>query len=143
MLPRCRAEKWLMNVRSLVTSLYLAWRGITLYLCQCFIRLFMGLGSLCDNLTEPYVFCCYRRSSTIHCRLQSALSSFTEQVWPLQDYAGTNAAQYAGLYSIARAEPDGTRAETRIRLSPKRTVGASVQSTARSRVVRISLSNAG
>ena len=49
---------------------------------------------------------------------------------------------------IARAEPDGTRAEIRFRLSPKRTspfksVGASVQSTAGSRVVRISLSNAG
>jgi len=49
---------------------------------------------------------------------------------------------------IARAERDGTRAETRFRLSPKRTspfksVGASVQSTAGSRGVRISLSNAG
>ena len=44
---------------------------------------------------------------------------------------------------IARAERDGTRAETRFRLSPKRTgpfksVGASVQSTAGSRGVRIS-----
>ena len=49
---------------------------------------------------------------------------------------------------IARAEHDGTRAETRFRLSPKRTspfktVRASVQSTAGSRGVRISLSNAG
>ena len=49
---------------------------------------------------------------------------------------------------IARAETVGTRAETRFRLSPKRTspfksVGASVQSTAGSRGVRISLSNAG
>ena len=49
---------------------------------------------------------------------------------------------------IARAERDGTRAETRFRLSPKRTsplksVGASVQSTAGSRGVRISLSNVG
>ena len=47
---------------------------------------------------------------------------------------------------IARAECDGTRAENRFRLSPKRTspfksVGASVQSTAGSRGVRISLSN--
>ena len=47
---------------------------------------------------------------------------------------------------IARAERDGTRAETRIRLSPKRTspfksVGASVQSTTGSRGVRISSSN--
>ena len=52
------------------------------------------------------------------------------------------------IYIIARAERDGTRAETRFRLSPKRTspftsVGASVQSTAGSRGVRISLSNAG
>jgi len=50
--------------------------------------------------------------------------------------------------SIARAERDGTCAETRFCLSPKRTspfklVGASVQSTAGSRGVRISLSNAG
>ena len=49
---------------------------------------------------------------------------------------------------IARAERDGTRAETRFRLSPKRkgpfkSVGASVQSTVGSRVVRISFSNAG
>ena len=49
---------------------------------------------------------------------------------------------------IARVERDGTRAETRFRLSPKRTnpfksVGASVQSTAGSRGVRISFSNAG
>ena len=49
---------------------------------------------------------------------------------------------------IAPAERDGTRAETRFRLSPKRTspfksVGVSVQSTAGSRGVRISLSNAG
>ena len=49
---------------------------------------------------------------------------------------------------IARAERDVTRAETRFRLSPKRTspfksAGESVQSTAGSRVVRICLSNAG
>ena len=49
---------------------------------------------------------------------------------------------------IAHAERDGTRAETRFLLSPKRTspfksVGASVQSTAGSRGVRISFSNAG
>ena len=54
----------------------------------------------------------------------------------------------AQLFIIARAERDGTRAETRFRLSPKRTslfksVGASVQSTAGSRGVPISLSNAG
>ena len=48
----------------------------------------------------------------------------------------------------AGAEPDGTRVETRFRLSPKRTspfnsAGDSVQSTSGSRGVRISLSNAG
>ena len=47
---------------------------------------------------------------------------------------------------IARAERDGTRAETRIRLSPKRTspfksVRASVESTTGSRGVRISSNN--
>ena len=47
-----------------------------------------------------------------------------------------------------RLKRDGTRAETRFRLSPKRTssfkpAGASVQSTAGSRGVRISGSNAG
>jgi hypothetical protein len=50
--------------------------------------------------------------------------------------------------TIARAEPDGTRAETRFRLSPERTspfksAGASVQSTTGSPGVRISVSNAG
>ena len=47
-----------------------------------------------------------------------------------------------------RLKCDGTRAETRVRLSAKRTspfksAGASVQSTAGSRVVRISCSNVG
>jgi len=47
-----------------------------------------------------------------------------------------------------RLKRDGTRAETRFRLSPKRTspfksAGASVQSNADSRGVRISVSNAG
>ena len=50
--------------------------------------------------------------------------------------------------SRARAEPDGTRAETTFRLSPKRTspfksAGESVQSTVGSRGVRISVSKAG
>ena len=54
---------------------------------------------------------------------------------------------YGIIAAIARAERDGTRAETRFRLSPKRTspfksVGASVQSTAGSRGVLISFSNA-
>jgi len=47
----------------------------------------------------------------------------------------------------ARLKPDGTRAETRFRHSPKRTstfksAGASVQSTTGSQGVRISVSNA-
>jgi len=47
-----------------------------------------------------------------------------------------------------RLKSDGTRAETRFRLSPKRTspfksTGASVQLTAGSRGVRISVSNGG
>ena len=51
-----------------------------------------------------------------------------------------------GSEGIARAERDGTRAETRFRLSPKwtspfKSVGASVQSTTGSRGVRISSSN--
>ena len=54
----------------------------------------------------------------------------------------------AHFISRARAEPDGTRAETTFRLSPKRTspfksAGKSVQSTAGSRGVRISVSNGG
>ena len=49
-------------------------------------------------------------------------------------------------YIITRLERNGTRAENRFRLSPKRTspfksAGASVQATAGSRVVRISFSN--
>ena len=52
------------------------------------------------------------------------------------------------IWCRTRAEPDGTRAETTFRLSPKRTspfksAGSSVQSTAGSRGVRISVSNAG
>jgi len=51
-------------------------------------------------------------------------------------------------FSILRLKCDGTRAETRFRLSAKRTspfkpAGASVQSTTGSRGVRISGSNAG
>ena len=52
------------------------------------------------------------------------------------------------LVCRVRLKCDGTRAETRFRLSPKRTspfksAGASVQSTAGSRGLRISGSNAG
>jgi len=54
----------------------------------------------------------------------------------------------AVLFSRVRLKRDGTRAETRFRLSPKwtspfKSAGASVQSTAGSRGVRISVSNAG
>ena len=65
---------------------------------------------------------------------------------PFQTGSEANPTSYS--MGIARAERDGTRAETGLRLSPKRTspfksVGTSVQSTAGSRGVRISLSNAG
>jgi hypothetical protein len=61
---------------------------------------------------------------------------------------GSSILSMTELRGIAHAERDGTRAETRFRLSPKRTspfksVGASVQSTAGSGGVRISGSNAG
>ena len=61
---------------------------------------------------------------------------------------GAQRCHYTRVCGIARAERDGTRAETRFPLSPKRTspfksVQASVQSTAGSRDVSISLSNAG
>ena len=51
-------------------------------------------------------------------------------------------------FGRVRLKPDGTRAETRFRLSPKRaspfkSAGASVQSTAGSRGARISVSNSG
>ena len=67
-------------------------------------------------------------------------------IMSLGDYLPPHAVR--NKYRIARAERDGTRAETRFRLSLKRTspfksVGVSVQSTAGSRGVRISLSNAG
>ena len=57
---------------------------------------------------------------------------------------------HSEFFSMGRAsaEPDGTRAETSFLLSPKRTspfksAGESVQSTAGSRGVRISVNNAG
>ena len=63
-------------------------------------------------------------------------------------FVGTamGSAQHNAL-GIARAEPDGTHAETRFRLSLNRTspfksVGVSVQSTAGSRGVHTSLNNA-
>jgi hypothetical protein len=66
--------------------------------------------------------------------------------WPLRKSSKTR--RRTRTFSIARAKRDGTRAETGFRLSPKRTspfksAGASVQSTAGSRGVRITLSNAG
>jgi hypothetical protein len=64
---------------------------------------------------------------------------------PLQQWLHERASV---LRCRARAEPDGTRAETTFRLSPKQTspfksAGTSVQSTVGSRGVRISGSNAG
>ena len=61
----------------------------------------------------------------------------------LPSYTSTSNA----VFVIARTERDGTRAETRFRLSQKwtspfKSVRESVQSTAGSRGVRISLSNA-
>jgi hypothetical protein len=58
-----------------------------------------------------------------------------------------NADSVYNLLGRAHAEPDGTRAETRFRLlfkqmSPFKSAGESVQSTAGSQGVRISVSNA-
>ena len=69
-------------------------------------------------------------------------------VWCMPCCVGCSRVQLGQELCIVRVERDGTRAETRFRLSPKRTspfksAGASVQSTAGSRGVRISLSNAG
>jgi hypothetical protein len=70
--------------------------------------------------------------------------SFTSVVLT-QKYITVNSKELIGILRLKR---DGTRAETRLRLSPKRTnpfksAGASVQSTTSSRGVRISVSNAG
>ena len=75
------------------------------------------------------------------------LSSSDKSCWRILEPCLINSFRSNGL-RVARAEHDGTRAETRFRLCPKRTspfksVGASVQSTAGSRGVRISLSNVG
>ena len=61
------------------------------------------------------------------------------QIYKKQQYLSFAWGMVAFLVSMARAEHDGTRAETRFRLSPKRTspfksAGASVQSTAGSEV---------
>ena len=70
--------------------------------------------------------------------------SFTSVVLT-QKYITVNSKELIGIVGLKR---DGTRAETRFRLSPKRTspfksARASVQSTTGSRGVRISISNAG
>jgi hypothetical protein len=70
--------------------------------------------------------------------------SFTSVVLT-QKYITVNSKELIGVLRLKR---DGTRAETRFRLSPKRTnpfksAGASVRSTTSSRGVRISVSNAG
>jgi len=73
----------------------------------------------------------------------------------LRIYSYSNKPRYAaqqtrraGISGVVRLKCDGTRAETRFRLSPKRTspfksAGASIQSTAGNRGVRIGGSNAG
>jgi hypothetical protein len=73
-----------------------------------------------------------------------------EHFWYVCLSGRTIAGHHHQLYisTRLRLKRDGTRAENRFRLSPKRTspfkpVGASVQSTAGSRDVRISGSNAG
>jgi len=64
-------------------------------------------------------------------------------------YACLRMCKFRTVFGVrVRLKRDGTRAETRFRLSPKRTspfksAGLSVQSTAGSRGVRISVSNAG
>jgi len=71
--------------------------------------------------------------------------------WPRREAGHLPPSQAKGRNEwvcIARFKRDDTRAETRFRLSPKRTspfqsAGVSVQSTAGSRGVRISGSNAG
>ena len=80
-------------------------------------------------------------------RVPSTLHMQTQREFP---WAGCrlNGGHAQCTCNRARAKPDGTRAETSFRLSPKRTspfksAGESVQSTAGSRGVRISFSNAG
>jgi ribosomal protein L31 len=71
--------------------------------------------------------------------------------WPTGSCHAKNKYQYLTRVCTVRKallKPDGTRAETRFRLSPKwtspfKTAGVSVQSTAGSRDVRVSVSNAG
>ena len=77
------------------------------------------------------------------CHVNSKAACFTNV--PPEHVALTSNVSIAGR---PRLKCDGTRAETRFRLSPKRTspfksAGASVQSTTGSRGVRISGSNAG
>jgi len=68
-------------------------------------------------------------------------------VW-VSGYVGIFVSHTKSHVRIARSKRNGTRAETRFRLSPKRTspfksAGTSGQSTSGSRGVRISFSNAG
>jgi hypothetical protein len=68
--------------------------------------------------------------------------------WPSDRRNVPDLIDFVVVEKKARAEPDGTRAETTFRLSPKRTspfksAGKSVQSTAGSRGLRISYRNAG
>ena len=82
--------------------------------------------------------------------LSSLLTSpeFLSTLCPQVTGASNTAFFFCHLHGRLRLKCDGTRAETRFRLSAKRTspfksAGASVQSTTGSRCVRISGSNAG
>ena len=98
----------------------------------------------CQEKLMKLDFCFHEQNGSnyshiLHCEIWSSHSSAAED---------SGLRYYAVSSSIARAERDGTRAETRFRLSPKwtsqfKSVGASVLSTACRRGVRISLSNAG
>ena len=93
-----------------------------------------------DNIFSPFLFP-YR--FPLHLQAVTFCLSFWQQITRRITNWQSNRSS-----CIASAERDGTRAETRFRLSPKRTspfksVGASVQSTAGSRGLRISGSNTG
>ena len=105
-------------------------RKIALFMCQGF--------PVCSFLVTLFILRTLTGFLSLHANnLLSSIGPFFKKCSFWQSRNG-----------IVRAERDGTLAETRFRLSPKRTspfksVGASVQSTAGSRVVRISLSNVG
>jgi len=86
-----------------------------------------------------------RNDLSSHCRTSQAVCRVDLLFGSLAGGAGS---RFLRKYVRGQLKYDGTRAETRFRLSAKRTsqfksAGASVQSTAGSRGVRISGSNAG